>query len=434
MSVADADGGKLGPVLATLLVASGMIGSGIYLLPASLAAFGSVSILGWALAVAGAALLVGVFSWLSILRPDGPGFFPMITEALGPGLGFVSGLLYWFPVGSLGGALAVTGYLSFFIPQIANGVGATIATVIVVWLFIGANMVGAKFVARFGGWTLGVGLVPILIVAIGGWLSFHPAIFVASWNVSGHSDWLAVPQSATIAFLALSGVESALIVAPLVRRPARNVPIASVAGLFVAGSVYLLASGVIMGILPAAVMAKSSAPFADAMRPLLGASVAGLVAFCAMMRSAGCLGSNILVIVETAESDAVMGQILPDRPPRRPEAAPKLNLIVTGVLMSAAVVASTSPTMGRQFTIVADLTVVFSMFAYLAVCLALLRMSGDAAPGRRGPIRAIAIAAALFCCGIIAASEPDLLIWSACGIGVAALVWLPVRWRRRRLA
>jgi arginine:agmatine antiporter len=170
------------------------------------------------------------------------------------------------------------------------------------------------------------------------------------------------------------------------------------------------------------------------MRPLLGASVAGLVAFCAMMRSAGCLGSNILVIVETAESDAVMGQILPDRPPRRPEAAPKLNLIVTGVLMSAAVVASTSPTMGRQFTIVADLTVVFSMFAYLAVCLALLRMSGDAAPGRRGPIRAIAIAAALFCCGIIAASEPDLLIWSACGIGVAALVWLPVRWRRRRLA
>ncbi len=429
-----ADAGKLGPVLATLLVASGMIGSGIYLLPASLAAFGSVSILGWALAVTGAALMAAVFSWLSILRPDGPGFFPMITETLGPGVGFITGLLYWCPVGSLGGALAVTGYLSFFIPQIANGVGATLATLAVLWIFIGANMIGARFVARFGGWTLGVGLVPILIVAIGGWLSFHPAIFAASWNVSGHSAWLAVPQSATIAFLALSGVESALIIAPLVRQPARNVPLASFAGLLLAGSVYLLASGVIMGIVPATALAKSSAPFADAMRPLLGASVAGLVAFCAMMRSAGCLGSNILVIVETAESDAVMGQIRPGRPLRRPEVAPKLNLIVTGVLMSAAVVASTSPTLGRQFTIIADLTVVFSMFAYLGVCFALLRMSRDAPLRRRGQIRVIAIAAALFCCGVIAASETDLLIWSACGIGAAVLVWLPVRWRRRRLA
>ena len=59
---------KLGPFLATMLVAGGMIGSGVYLLPASLAAIGSISLLGWVLAIVGAALLAGVFSALEIGR------------------------------------------------------------------------------------------------------------------------------------------------------------------------------------------------------------------------------------------------------------------------------------------------------------------------------------------------------------------------------
>ena len=42
-----------------------MIGSGVYLLPASLAAIGSITILAWLAATAGAALIGGIFVWLA---------------------------------------------------------------------------------------------------------------------------------------------------------------------------------------------------------------------------------------------------------------------------------------------------------------------------------------------------------------------------------
>ena len=86
---------KLGPFLATMLVAGGMIGSGVYLLPASLGAVGSISILAWVAAIAGAAMLAGVFSWLAILRPGTAGLFSYIRDEFGPAGGFVAGVIYW---------------------------------------------------------------------------------------------------------------------------------------------------------------------------------------------------------------------------------------------------------------------------------------------------------------------------------------------------
>jgi hypothetical protein len=47
----------IGPVMGLLLVATTMIGSGIFLLPATLATVGSISVSGWLLAAAGAVLV-----------------------------------------------------------------------------------------------------------------------------------------------------------------------------------------------------------------------------------------------------------------------------------------------------------------------------------------------------------------------------------------
>src|SRR4029077_2778429 len=137
-----------------------------------------------------------------------------------------------------------------------------------------------------------------------------PEIFAASWNVSGKSFVQIVPASVVTVFWAFTGIENASVLTTLVRNPARNVPIATLAGLAIAAVTYLLACGVIMGILPAAVLAKSSAPFADAVAPVMGASVAALVALCAMLKACGTLGGAILLTVETAESEAVLGQII----------------------------------------------------------------------------------------------------------------------------
>jgi amino acid transporter len=150
-----------------------------------------------------------------------------------------------------------------------------------------------------------------------------------------------------------------------------------------------------------------------------------------MLKASGTLGAVILLVVETAESESMLGQMRSAASEAQKASTP--NLIFTGVLMSAAVVATASPTLARQFTIVADLTVVFIMFVYVASCVSLLRMSGAFSPGYRILARTLGFCGALFCVALIANSEADLLIWSVVAILLAALSYLPVGMLRRRM-
>jgi len=68
------------------------------------------------------------------------------------------------------------------------------------------------------------------------------------------------------------------------------VPIGTFAGLTLAAIVYMAASAAIMGILPRATLAKSNAPFADAVVPMLGAAVASVIALFALMKAFGNAG------------------------------------------------------------------------------------------------------------------------------------------------
>ena len=52
------------------LVIGNMIGSGIFVLPASMAPFGAASLLGWGMSLGGAWMLALVFAWLSRSIPN----------------------------------------------------------------------------------------------------------------------------------------------------------------------------------------------------------------------------------------------------------------------------------------------------------------------------------------------------------------------------
>jgi len=90
---------------------------------------------------------------------------------------------------------AVVGYLSVFVPWVAKPPGATIASIAAIWLLVGANLIGPKFVARLAGWTLAIGLIPILIVAIGGWFVFDSHIFSRVVERHGKEPVAVVPHT-----------------------------------------------------------------------------------------------------------------------------------------------------------------------------------------------------------------------------------------------
>ena len=100
---------KLGPVLATMFVTGNMVGSGLFLLPATLGSIGGISIFTWALATMGALLIAGVFARLGVLAPWAGGPYAYARATLGRYFGFQTNYVYWIScwVGNVGIALAV---------------------------------------------------------------------------------------------------------------------------------------------------------------------------------------------------------------------------------------------------------------------------------------------------------------------------------------
>ena len=406
----------IGPLRATFLVAGNMIGSGVYLLPATLGSVGSVSVIGWVVSGLGAFLLAGVFVLLFRLRPESVGMVRQVRDGLGRFFGYHASLLYWVGgwVGNVAIAVAGTGYLSTFFPGLKGALPSALCTLAVIWTMTLVNFLGARRVADFEGGTLLIGLLPVLGVAVLGWFAFDPVIFKDSWNVSGQSDAQVIPATFSLIFWAFVGLESASVAAAVVRNPARDVPIATLGGVALAAFVYLAASVAISGLLPAATLAQSSAPFADAAARSIGAAAAALVAGCAVLKAFGTLSGWLLVTSEVARSGAESG-VFPavfregtDGPPRR-------NLLIVAGLMSLIVVLSSlAPTLAAQFTILINLATLLYLVIYAYCCAALWRST------THWGMRLVAVLAAGFCLWAISASDGQQLVYLAvvCAIGV----------------
>lgn len=420
---APSDVRKLGWGLAALLVAGNMIGSGVYLLPASLAPVGSSSIVGWLVATAGALLLAAVFAGLGRMRPAADGLADYAGQGLGRFFGFQAALAYWAAcwMGNVAVAVAATGYLAVFFPVLREPWPAAFCNVALIWLVTGAYMAGPRVVARMGGGLLVVGLLPIAVAVAAGVMAFDPEIFAASWSPSGASLLDSVPASLAVIFWAFLGVESAAVLSARVRNPETDVGRATFAGVLLAGVVYMAASVAVFGVIPAGELAASTSPFADLAGRVMGAAAAGFVAVCAVAKTVGTLGGWTLLTGETARSAAREG-FLPAVFGRGVQ-TPRANPLIHGALMSAAALLSVQPTLGAQFGVLVNVTTVLILVVYALCCLSLIRFS----PSLKW--RAAAVGGLIFAVWAAAFSDPDLL-WPTLGFfAVISVIWVFIRRR-----
>ncbi|MGB8702898.1 MAG: amino acid permease, partial [Thermosynechococcaceae cyanobacterium] len=99
--------GKLGFWMATALVVGNMIGSGVFLLPASLGPYGGISIIGWLFTSAGALCLALVFAKLSSWVPKAGGPYAYARLGFGDFIGFWIAWGYWIAAWAGNAAIAV---------------------------------------------------------------------------------------------------------------------------------------------------------------------------------------------------------------------------------------------------------------------------------------------------------------------------------------
>ncbi|MER6693086.1 amino acid permease, partial [Streptomyces minutiscleroticus] len=109
---------RFGLPVATALVMGNIIGGGIFLLPASVAPYGTVSLVAFGVLTVGAVALALVFGRLAERDPRTGGPYVYAREAFGDFAGFLAAWAYWITTWVSNAALAVAavGYLDVLIP------------------------------------------------------------------------------------------------------------------------------------------------------------------------------------------------------------------------------------------------------------------------------------------------------------------------------
>jgi basic amino acid/polyamine antiporter, APA family len=373
---------ELGFWSALALVMGSMVGSGVFLLPASLAAYGGLSLAGWLISAVGSVALALVFARLASHFPAHGGVYAYSRRGFGDTVGFLVAWGYWLSIVAALAALAVAGvgYLDPFVPALTRTPAAAgLVAVAVIWGAVAINIVGVGLAGRVQIATTVLKLVPLAVVGIGGLVWFDGAAFALP-------DTTVVPAGpqiiavVTLTLFAFQGMECATIPAGRVVDPARTIPRATVWGTIATAVVYIVCTVGVMSLVPRDALATSTAPFADGARRMFGEFGARIVALGAALSCLGALNGWVLAAGQLPVAVAADG-LVPARLGRlNRRGTPGAALVVAGVLASVLVAMNYSRGLVGMYTAVVLLSTLTAVIAFVFCALAVWVMPGHPAP------------------------------------------------------
>src|SRR6201996_4297277 len=151
------------------LVVGNTIGSGVFLLPASLAPYGLNSTIAWLFTAARANALAIVFARLSRAYPQAGGPYAYVSVAFGPLIAFIVAWGYWISI-CVGNVTLVTGALSYLSPMqpwIRDVPGASVGmSLFFLWLLTLVNWFGIKAAGWVQSVTTVLKILPLCAVIV----------------------------------------------------------------------------------------------------------------------------------------------------------------------------------------------------------------------------------------------------------------------------
>ncbi|MBC2869651.1 amino acid permease [Streptomyces mexicanus] len=406
---------RFGLPVATALVMGNIIGGGIFLLPASVAPYGTVSLLAFGVLTVGAIALALVFGRLAERDPRTGGPYVYAREAFGDFAGFLAAWAYWITTWVSNAALAVAavGYLDVLVPVNHHRWTACLAALVLQWLPALANFAGTRYVGAVQVVSTVLKFVPLLLVAVGGLFFFDPHN-LGPFHPGGGSAVGAVSASAAILLFSYLGVESAAVSAGEVKNPRRNVGRATVIGAAGAALVYLLGTLSVFGTVAHDRLVKSAAPFSDAVNAMFGGSWGGwAVALAALVSMTGCLNGWTLLSAQTPYAAAQDG-LFPAAFARRRRGVPTVGVAVTVVLASLLTVYNYASGSGKVFQVLVLVTTFTATVPYL---LATAAQIFHLVAGRRERVDRRRLARD----AVVAAIAAGFSLWLVAGAGYAAV-------------
>jgi amino acid transporter len=250
----------------TAAIVNGVIGSGIFGMPSTVAALvGAWSPVAVLLAGLGIFAVVLCFAEVGSRFDDAGGPYLYTREAFGPAVGFQVGWLnVWTRLLSGAAVLNVfVAYLAQLVPAVGTPAGRAVAMILAVALVTTVNVVGVRQAASTVNLFTVAKLLPLLLLIVVGILRLRPEV-LATQEVAS-SSWT---EAVLLLMFLYGGFESSVVAASETRRPRRDTAFALIVGMGAVTVVYALAQLAVVGLLPRA--AQSATPVASALGEVLG--------------------------------------------------------------------------------------------------------------------------------------------------------------------
>jgi APA family basic amino acid/polyamine antiporter len=422
---------QLGFWSSTALVVGNMIGSGIFLLPAALAAYGSISLLGWICSAAGAILMALLFGELGRLAPQtigGPYAYTRI--GLGDFAAYLVAWTYWISIWCTNAAItvALVSYLSVFFPTLSGNPVAAISTgLAVIWLLTWINSKRIQTIGFVQLITTILKLIPLLLIGLIGIFYIQQDNFPA-FNLTGESSLSTLTTVTMLTFFAFLGMESASITGSQIKNAGTTIRNSTIAGTLVTVVVYLLSSIAIMGILPADTLATSNAPYADAAAVFWGMSAKYIVAIGAIISTFGALNGWILIkgqIPMSAARDKLFPKIFGKR---NANDSPAIGIVISSVLASLLIALNYSKSLVDAFSFMITLSTLAVLTPYLFSTASYILQTRKRKESYAGGKLALAILAFGFSLWVMIGSGQEVVFWGFILLmaGIPLYVWMKI--------
>lgn len=359
----------------TSLVSGNLIGSGVFLLPATLAAFGSISLLGWAFTTFGAIILALIFSELSNKVPKAGGPYAFAKAAFGNHVGFFTAWGYWILgwisntallVGSVGALTVIFGEFSS-------------STILILELSILAAITIFNLfdIQTTGNGTLiltAAKVVPLIVLPIVG-IYFIDFNNFAAFNVTEKPFFESLNAVAFITLWGFVGLETGTVPGDEVVNPRRTVPLATICGTIIAAIIYVLGTVMIFGVIPNSELVNSKAPYAEAASIIFGGAWGIPVAVLALISCIGALNGWTMIvgrIPEAAAKDSLFPKIFAKTNRYN---SPHYSIIISALLTMPLIVLTVDSNLIKQYNFIIDISVTFLLVIYAVCIFALFRLS-----------------------------------------------------------
>ena len=353
-----------------------MIGSGVFMIPAYLAPYGGLGLMAWLPAGLGAIAIALSLAVMARRVPRTGGVYAYAHAGFGDFGGFLSAWVYWISVWASCGAIAVAmvGYLGSLVPFLTSTpLISVFVGLALVWIIVGINLMGIREMGIVQLVTTVLKIVPLVLIGTAGVLSVSPSTFTPL-NPTDQPALAILLPLIIVTVWPFVGLEGATIPAGDVIEPEKTIPRALIAGTISTVTIYFIASYGVMGIVPAAQLATSTAPFADAAQLLVGHWGAIFIAVFAVISCFGSLNSNMCIAGQVPMA-AAEDQLFPTRFAKRtPRNVPGFALIVAGILTSILLLANYTKGMLGIYLFILQISTITILFSYALAAGAALIM------------------------------------------------------------